>query len=751
MIGQTISHYKILEKLGEGGMGVVYKAEDIKIHRPVALKILPRQALVSEEDKTSFAREAQSAGSLSHPNVAMIHEFDEVDDPTTGCKLAFIAMEFVDGETVKKRIQERPLPIPEAVSIAISVAEGLAKAHEKGIIHRDIKSENMMVSKDGVAKIMDFGLAEIAGRTRVTKEGMTVGTTAYMSTEQALGDKLDQRTDIWSLGVVLYEMATGRLPFAGDHEQVILYRILNEEPEAITSLRSNVPMELERIVKKAMQKDRNGRYHRVDDLLVDLKSLGKEIESGVIRKVQHISVDKYRIAVLPLANISPDPQDEYFADGMTEELISTLSKIGGLRVIARTSVMRYKDVTKDVAEIGRELKVGMVLEGSVRKAGIKLRITAQLIDVRTQEHIWSQDYNRELQDVFAIQSDVAKQVAEALRVELLAGEKQQIEKNATENFEAYTLYLKGLYFSSKASPEGFEKALQYFREAIDKDPNFALPYTGVATVFLALGIFSLLPTKEILPKAKAVLDKALELDDTLAEAHATAASMAFWFEWDWKAAENHFKKALVLNPGMALSRAWYGWYQLAMGRFDEAISEIKKAQELDPLMPLFYAQGTGIHLTVGKLDEAMDQFYKAIELDPNFGLAYFHVGRVYFLKGMMEEAISAFQKSLGLVPYSGWAECYLGMIYHLQGEKEKAENLLEELIERKKKMYVSSVCIAILCHELGKPELAYEFYEKAFEERDILMPFIKVHPEHEKHRSDPRFKALLKKMGFHNE
>jgi len=743
MVGLTISHYKILEKIGEGGMGVVYKAEDTKLKRTVALKFLPPEMTRDPEAKKRFVHEAQTASALEHNNICTIHEIDETEDGQM-----FIAMACYEGKSLKERIEHEPLKLEKTIDIAIQLGQGLSEAHVKGVVHRDIKPGNILISEDGQVKIVDCGLAKLRGRTKLTKTGTALGTVAYMSPEQSRGKEVDHRTDIWSLGVVLYEMLTGQMPFKGDYEQAVVYSILNEEPELITNLRRDVPTELQQVMQKAMQKEPTERYANLAELLTDLKSIRKNLQIEDARSLAETEKPLPSIAVLPFVNMSADPEQEYFCDGMAEELINALTKIENLRVPARTSAFAFKGEKIDVREIGRKLSVATVLEGSVRKAGNRLRIAAQLINVADGYHLWSERFDRELDDVFAIQDEISMAIVNNLKVRLLRDEEEKLVKRHTRNPEAYNLYLKGLYFSFKASPEGMEKALQYFREAIDKDPDFALPYTGVANVFLALGIFSLRPTKEVLPEVKAALNKALQLADTLAEAHANAALMAFWFEWDWRAAENHFKKALALNPKLASCRAWYAWYQLAMGRFDEAISELKRAQELDPLMPLWYSQGTGIHLTVGNLDEAMDQFHKAIELDPNFGLAYFHVGRVYFLKGMMEEAISAFKKMLGLTPYPGWAECYLGMIYHLQGKKENAENLLEELIERKKKSYVSSVCIAILCHELGKLELAYEFYEKAIEERDILMPFIKVHPEHEKHRSDPQFKSLLKKLSL---
>ncbi|MBL7135126.1 MAG: protein kinase, partial [Candidatus Marinimicrobia bacterium] len=421
MIGKTISHYKILEKLGEGGMGVVYKAEDTKLKRTVALKFLPPELTRDEEAKERFVHEAQAASALEHNNICNIHEIDETDDRQT-----FIVMACYEGETLKHKIERGPFKLEESIDITIQIAEGLAKAHEQGIVHRDIKSANLYMTKDDVVKILDFGLAKLRGQTKLTKEGTTLGTAAYMSPEQTRGEDVDHRTDIWSLGVVLYEMLTGQLPFKGEYEQAVIYSILNEDPEPVKALRTGIPMELERILNKALLKNAGERYQLVDKMLDNMRWLQKSLEIGIIeqRLTKIISPYRYRIAVLPLTNIGPNPEDEYFADGMTEELISTLSKINELRVIARTSIMQYKNIAKSVAEIGRELKVGNVLEGSIRKAADKLRITVQLIDSQSQEYLWSQDYDREFKDIFTIQSDIAHRVADALRVQLMGGEQK---------------------------------------------------------------------------------------------------------------------------------------------------------------------------------------------------------------------------------------------------------------------------------------------------------------------------------------
>ena len=743
MIGTTISHYKILEKLGGGGMGVVYKAQDLKLDRQVALKFLPPDLTRDPEAKERFVHEAKAASALDHNNICNIHEIDETPDGQL-----FIVMGYYEGETLKKKIERGPLKIDEAIDIAIQITQGLEEAHKHQIVHRDIKPANVLITASGVVKIVDFGLAKLAGQSRVTRTGSTVGTAAYMSPEQAQGLDVNHLTDIWSLGVVLFEMLTGKLPFRREHEAALMYSITNEEPEAITSLRSNVPMELERIVKKAVAKDPEERFQNTGDILVDLKSLRKGLESGVSGERLFALKSTASIAVLPFEDMSPQKDQEYFCDGIAEELINALSHIKDLHVVARTTAFSFKGAKQDLREVGRKLNVNTVLEGSIRKAGNRLRITAQLIDVVNGYHLWSEKFDREMGDIFAIQDEISMGIVENLKLKLLPAEKAAIEKRYGRDPEAYNLYLRGLYFFNKATPEGFEKGLQYFREAIDRDPSFALPYTGVALVFLTYGMLSILPPTEILAKSKAASSKALALDDSLAEAHFVAAGIAHTLEWDWKAAENHFEKALALNPRMAICRTYYAWFLTAMGRFDEAIKQVKKAQEIDPLTPLYYAMGVGIHLTAGKLDEGIEQFHKAIELEPNFALAYMHAGRIYFAKGMLDEARSAFEKALRLVPYWDVVEICLAWIHDLQGERKKAEKVLEDLIERKKRMNVSSSTLAAFAYHLGQHEKAFAFLEMAFEERDGLMSYLQVFAEWAELRSDERIKPLLRRMNF---
>jgi serine/threonine protein kinase/Tfp pilus assembly protein PilF len=787
MIGQTISHYRILEKLGEGGMGVVYKAEDTKLHRPVALKVLPRQALITEEDKIRFAREAQAAASLSHPNIAIIHEFDEVDDPVTGGKLAFIAMEYVDGETVKQKIKpvgaihESPLPLDELLKIAIATAEGLAEAHGKGIVHRDIKSENVMISRSGVVKIMDFGLAEIAGRSRVTKEGMTVGTVAYMSPEQALGEKLDQRTDIWSLGVVMYEMITGRLPFTGDYEQAVVYRILNEEPEPITSLRSNVPMELERIVKKAMQKDPAVRYQTVGDLAADLKSLKKQLESGARAATPspEIRPTKKRvylyttiaalvvalvlalyyfipkeskainsIAVLPLKNLSGDGEHEYFAEGIHEELIAQLAKISALKVISRTSVIRYKNVQKPLPEIGRELGAEALIEGSVRRSGDQVRITVQLIEAATDKHLWAESYQRDLRDVLALQSDVARAIANEIRITLTAQEQAGLTGARPVNPRAYEAYLKGRFYWNKRTPASLMKGIEYFNQAIEQDPSDPLAYAGLADSYNQLAYRGHLPPNEAYARARAAVTKALDINSGLAEAHASLGFIHLNYEWDWAAAEQELRRAIELNPGYAEAHHWYSHYLMDVGRVEESLAESKRALELDPLS-LIVSTHLGWHYVFARqYDSAIVQLKKTLEMDPNYYPAHLHLGRAYQLKGNFKEALVELQQAVSLSQNNTESVAALAATHASSGRPDEAMKLLRELEQQSHRNYVSSYDIAVIYTALGNRNEALASLAKAYEQRANGLVEIKAEPAFDPLRSDRRFQDLVQRMNF---
>jgi serine/threonine protein kinase/lipopolysaccharide biosynthesis regulator YciM len=745
MIGKTISHYKILAKIGEGGMGVVYKAEDTKLKRTVALKFLPQELTRDPEAAERFVQEAQAAAALDHSNICIVYEIDEADGKT------FIAMGYIEGESLKEKIAAGKLKIDEALDMAIQVAQGLQEAHKKGIVHRDIKPANIMLTEIGQVKIMDFGLAKLSWGIDLTKTATIMGTVAYMSPEQARGETVDQRTDIWSLGAMFYEMLTGERPFKTHHEQAALYGVLHEEPQPMSALREGLPKELDRIVKKALMKELDKRYQNADEMIADLQAARdrmktSELPTELLESSQEPVESKPSIAVLPFADMSPQKDQEYFCDGIAEELINALSHIKDLRVVARTSAFAFKGEKTDIREIGDKLDVDTVLEGSIRKAGNRLRITAQLINVADGYHLWSERFDRDMDDIFAIQDEISLAIVDNLKIKLFGEEKKALLKRCCKDAETYNIYLKGLFFASKPSVEGLKNAQNYFKEAIDKDPNFALAYVGLSVVYSNFAILSLVPPEDMWPKAKSALEKALELDDTSAEAYAQAAQVAFWHEWDWDKTEEHYKRTFSLNPNHSFAHAWYAWYCLAMKRFDEAIAEIKKAQELDPLMPIFYAMSVGIHARADRYEEAIDDFNRAIELDPNIGLAYYHVGTAHIRMGKLEEAKSSFKRSLELTIYTGWAEAWLGVIYNLEGKKEKAEKILSELLERKKKIHVPSFCIVVLYAQFGNIDKAFEYLEKAYEERDHLMLFLDLYLEDEHLRSDPRFKAMMKKM-----
>ena len=620
MIGKTISHYKIEAKLGAGGMGVVYRATDLNLDRPVALKFLPPHLESGEAERKRFTQEAKAASALDHRNVGTIYHIGTTEDGQT-----FIAMACYEGEGLDAIVAKGPLPLDRALDIAIQVGEGLAAAHVKDIVHRDIKPANVLITEKGEAKILDFGLARVADATRLTQSGATVGTVAYMSPEQARGDAVDHRTDVWALGALLYESLICRPPFQAGQPQAIMYAIMNEEPEPLTAQRAGLPVEIDRVVGKALAKDPAERYQTVDDMLVDLralkKSAGGEQDDAALanrpgglnprrmriltaalivvvvvatiivsRNQEPVQTDpaltaagttaverSRRIAVLPFDNISASADNAWLADGMTEEVTSRLSRSRDLRVIARTSAERYRDTDKDVAVIGRELGVGSILEGSVRVAGDALRITVQLIDTATQEHLWSEDYDRRMEDIFEIQRDVAGQVATALEVQLSAGATTDVD------LETYRLYLQGRYLWNQRTLAGFRSAMESFRQAIDRDPGYAPAYAGMADTYAMLGSWGSMPMKESQTAAFEWAQKALAIDADLAEAHTSMAATLGEFYWDWEQAEVHFRQAIALNPNYATAHQWYAELLRHLGRFDEALAEAKIAGALDPL------------------------------------------------------------------------------------------------------------------------------------------------------------------------
>jgi serine/threonine protein kinase len=626
MIGETISHYRIIEKIGEGGMGVVYKADDLRLNRPVAMKFLPVHLVKEAETKARFIHEAKATAALQHPNVTVIYDFIESGDETV------IVMEYLEGETLAQKINSQNASLIQILDWAAGITEGLSVAYRKGIIHRDIKPENIMITNTGVAKIMDFGLAKLRGTATMTEPGTRIGTVDYAAPEQVMGDKGDHRSDIFSLGVVLYELLTGQRPFQGDHDAAVVYAIVNEIPKSPSFYRKDISGVLEDLVLKMLEKKKDNRYQSYDEVLDDLQELRIEMasttaEEGMTDKNKKSSLklqrDKkgsaYRkikgwlrglrfpakrkfyiyggaiailillfwvklhwfpssnntinsIAVLPLENLSEDPAEEYFADGMTDALISNLAMIAALNVISRTSTMTYKNTKKTLPVIAHELNVDAIIEGSVLRSGNKVRITAQLIEGRTDRHLWARSYERNISDVLALQGEVAHAIVREIELKITPQEQMRLMNSRPIDPEAYEAYLKGRYFLDEHSAEGLRKSFRYFEEAIEKDSTYANAYAGLAESYIMLGApgLEVLPPKEIMPKARNAAIQALKLDDMLAEAHASLGSVKITYDWDWTGAESEFKRAIELNPSFAMTYLYYSSFFTIMGRHEEA-------------------------------------------------------------------------------------------------------------------------------------------------------------------------------------
>ncbi len=646
--GTVVSRYRVVEKIGVGGMGVVYRAEDTKLKRHVALKFLPSCLTQDPAAKERFIREAQAASALDHPNICTIHEIDEAEDGQM-----FIAMACYEGDTLREMIKRGPLGLAEAIDIASQIAEGLREAHERDIVHRDVKPANIMVTPRGQAKIMDFGLAKLAGEARLTTVGTTVGTIAYMSPEQAEGKEVDSRSDIWSLGVILYEMLTGMLPFGGEHEQTIIHSILTREPVPIRSVRKDLPADAEQIVARALTKPIDARYQSANDMLADLKRVGERLareKSKAGRRGAGGAERRPSIAVLPFTNLSADPEQEYFCDGMAEEIINALSHVEELRVVARTSAFAFKGKSEDIRDIGRKLDVESVLEGSVRKAGDRVRISAQLISVDDGYHLWSERFDRRMEDVFAIQDEISLTIVEKLKIKLMAPEKQEIARRHTDNLEAYNLYLRGRYFWNKRTGSELRKAARCFEQAIAKDPTYAPAYSGLADTYTMLGSYDFLPEAEAYPKAKEAALKAVDLDDTLAEAHSSLGEVIFNSGENPEAARQEFKRAIALNPGYATTHHWYSILLMRTGSFEEALAEGNRALDLDPLSIIIKLHVSQLRAIALDWAGAEDLFFRALEIDPANAKVHADYGFFLAVMGRTEEGLAQARQALDLAP-----------------------------------------------------------------------------------------------------
>ncbi len=707
------------------------------------MKFLPRHLLCDEEAKTRFVHEAKAASALNHPNITTIYEIDEVEGE------CFIAMEYIEGKSIKELINEKELSIGEVLEIGIQIAEGLSKAHNKGIVHRDIKSDNIILTNERVVKIMDFGLAKLKGVSRVTKVGTTVGTVSYMSPEQAQGKEVDSRSDLFSFGVVLYEIISGKLPFRGDYEQAVIYSILNEDPEPITSFRVKAPKELKQIVNRALAKSRNLRYQTAEDILVDLRKTRKEMELMASKEETTAKKAQPSIAVLPFRDMSAQKDQEYFCEGMAEEIINALTHVESLRVVARTSAFSFRSKEVDIREIGHKLNVETLLEGSVRKAGNRARITAQLVNVANGYHLWSEKYDRDMADIFAIQDEIALAIVDKLKIKLLGKEKAILTKRHTEDPEAYSLYLKGRYSWNKLNPVGFEKAIEYFKKAIEKDSNLAVAYAGLADSYWLSSFWGNLPPRETFPQARESAEKAIAIDDTLGEAHASLASIHTIYDWDWEGAEREFKRALELTPGSSYIRVFYSLYLNLRRRHDEAIIQARKAQELDPVSSFCNTHLAHQLWQARRYDEAIEEFQKWLVIEPNDWFAHLHLCQLYLEKSMIKKAIEEINKSLELSGGVPMNVANAAMIHYRFGDKEVAERLFDSLKKRASHEYIQPVGFVYIYLARGEVDRAFEWVKKAYEERDSFLPWFRVTPLDYMHfPSDPRINELLDRLGL---
>jgi serine/threonine-protein kinase len=815
---ETISHYRILSKLGEGGMGEVYLAEDLNLGRRVALKLLPAKFTQDPERVRRFEQEARTASALSHPNILTIYEIGQAE--TENGSMQFIAMEFVEGQTLRQRLKRR-VKLDEAIEIAIQVASALAAAHGAGITHRDIKPENIMLRHDGYVKVLDFGLAKLTESAffssdpaathaetvedsfpdlyqttpleteQNTSPGVILGTVSYMSPEQARGFKVDARTDIFSLGIVLYEMVCGRAPFEGKTTADMMVSILDRQPAPISRFARNAPDELEWIITKALAKDRDERYQLVKTLLTDLKRLQKRMlfdasqeqtselrldEIEAADDTHHSSKDSSpsgsssgrmtstsgrlssgsrrlpldSLAVLPFFTTSDDPNAAYLAEGIPESLILNLSRLSELRVMAWSTVARFRGREVDALEIGRDLDVRAIFAGRMHKFADDLVIKTELVDVDDGSQIWGAQYRRKLDDLFTIEQELSREICERLRLKLNEEEKERLAKRYTENAEAYQAYLKGRYYWNQRNARSLKKAIESFEQAIKLDDSYALAYAGLADCYCLVSIYGAAPPKAVMPRAKAAAMKALDFDDGLAEAHTSLAASLIWFDWDWEGSEREFKRAIELNPSYAVAHHWYGSVLLsAQGRFEEALASERRALELEPFSLVVNSNLGFICYQAGRFDEAVEHMRRTLEMDDDFVYARFHLGLCCAHLGDYDKAIAELELAIEQAGGRGaLIQAALGYAYAAAGRHEEASRVLAHMQTFPMNRDVSPFYLAMIHAGLGDKEQALKWLESACEERYNWVVWLRTEPMFESLRGEGKFVELARRIGL---
>ena len=767
MISETISHYRIIKELGAGGMGEVYLAEDTRLGRQVAIKFLPASYQYDPERRTKFLAEARATSALRSPHIAAVYDIGEHEGTM------YIVMEYVEGELLSEKLRRGALSIRDAIDFAAQIGDALSEAHSLGIVHCDVKASNLIVNERGMVKLLDFGIAaassskgaeaEVNDRTQKvgqqTALGVVPGTVSYMSPEQAIGRAIDSRSDIFSLGVVLYEMLTARLPFEGDNSAETIDNIINTEPMPLARLNYGVTPDLDRVVRKCLEKDRERRYQSVRDLLIDLRNLQRDSDSGATpataglgRHTQVVTRTRSRktidsLAILPFANQSGDPDLEYLSDGVTEALINNLSRLTKLRVMARSTVFRYqgRDV-QDAQQVGFELGVRAVLNGRLLKRGDNLILRLEMVDTNDGSHLWGEQYTRELSDMLTLEREISTEISEHLRLKLNNAQKKSLTKSSTENSEAYQLYLKGRYHWNKRTEEGIKKSIEYFEQAIARDAKFALAYAGLADSYNLMTSYSAKPHATPFLRAKATALKALSLDDKLAEAHAALAAVKLWREFDWEGAERGWRKAIALNPSYSTAHLWLALYLAAMERTDEALSEVRLALELDPLTRVMNLNLARILHFTRRFDDAIKQCRKTIDMYPDYLIAHRRLGMSYGERGMYEEADVEFKKALALSADDSETMSARAYAYAGAGRIDDARKILDRLNELAKESYVSPYSLARVYIGLDEIDKAFDCLEETYQQRHGILTYLKVEPIFDRLRSDSRYRDLLHKM-----